>query len=154
MTALAISLGYLLSFIPNVELVLPAIFISGFITGFSGGILTGIMTFLIYGYFNPFGPSPLFLLLSQITGGAIVGISGGIYRIINKKNVFICGILGFTSILFYDIITTITGFIIFLTKNTFIGYVIAGLPFILIHILSGTFVFIFIIYPLTRRLKI
>lgn len=153
MTALAISFGYLLSFIPNVELVLPIIFISGFITGLSGGILTGIITFLIYGYFNPYGPSPLFLLIAQSTGGAFAGILGGIYKILRKKNMFLTGILGFTSLLFYDIITTITGYFIFPSKNTFLKYVIFGIPFNLIHITSGTLIFIFVIYPLTKRLR-
>lgn len=154
MTALAISFGYLFSFIPNVELVIPTIFISGCITGISGGILTGIITFLIYGYFNPFGPSPLFLLIAQSIGGTFAGIWGGLYKIIKKKSAFVCGIYGFISVLFYDIITTITGFLIFPSKNTFLGYVIAGIPFLIIHITSGTLIFIFIVYPLARRLKI
>jgi len=153
MTALAISSGYLLSFLPNVELVLPIIFISGFITGISGGAITGFLTFIIYGYFNPYGPSPIYLLLSQCIGGGISGVFGGIYKRL-RDNIFLCGLFGFFLTFIYDLITTITGFFLFPTKQTFFAYIISGIIFYIIHLLSATAIFTIIIYPLTRRLKI
>jgi len=150
---LAVSLGYLLSPVPNVELITTAIFLGGYLTDiFSGGVI-GALSFLIYGYFNPFGSSPLPLLISQITGGIIIGITGSLCKRFNKISPVFLAVVGFLVTSTYDIITSASGFIFFPSKKTFLAYIIAGLSFSLIHIISNTLIFGSIVFLTIKRLK-
>ena len=152
-TGLAVSLGYLLSPVPNVELITTAIFLGGYLTDiFSGGVI-GALSFFIYGYFNPLGSSPLPLLISQIIGGIIIGITGALCKRFDKISSFFLAIIGFLVTSIYDIITSAAGFIFFPTKKTFIAYILAGLSFSLIHIISNTLIFGSIVFLTIKRLK-
>jgi uncharacterized membrane protein len=75
--ALAVVLGYLLVFIPNIELFTLMIFLSGFILGKRDGAVVGLMSSFIFVFFNPYGVSPLPLFAYQLAHYALVGILGG-----------------------------------------------------------------------------
>jgi len=152
-TALAIALGYILSFVPNFELITSTIFLSGALLGIEAGMIVGMLSFLIFGFANPLGPSPLPLLLAQISGGIFAGFMGGIYRKKKWDRVYILVLIGLLVTFVYDMITTATGFIFFPTKKTFIAYFIFGLPFVLWHIWTQGIIYALILFPIIKRLK-
>lgn len=147
--ALGIGLGYVFAPVPNVELVIPTIFLSGVLLGRREGGVVGFFVFLIFGFFNPYGPSPPPLLLAQILGGIVVGVFGGIVPK-NKLSFFISG---FFLTLLYDILTNLSGYILFPGGKTFLAYIIAGMSFSLIHIVSNTLIFGVVVYPVYLKLK-
>ena len=152
-TALAISLGYILSFIPNLELTTSTIFLSGAFLGSSAGLLVGAISFLIFGFANPLGPSPLPLLLTQILGGMFAGFMGGVYTRKKWDKVYILVLFGILVTIVYDILTTSVGFLFFPTKKTFLAYLVVGLPFILWHIWTQGLIYGIILFPIVKQLK-
>ncbi|MEA1912445.1 MAG: ECF transporter S component [candidate division WOR-3 bacterium] len=152
-TALAISLGYVFSFVPNLELITSTIFLAGVFLGCRPGMLVGLLSFLIFGFLNPLGPSPLPLLITQIIGGMFAGFLGGIYRKKEWDKAYILVLLGIFITFTYDILTTSAGFFFFPTKKTFLAYLVVGLPFVLWHILTQSIIYGFILTPIIRRLK-
>jgi len=88
-SALAIVLGYLLVYIPNIELFTLMIFLSGFILGKRDGMIVGLLSSFIFCYFNPFGASPLPLLAFQLIHYSITGLLGALTSdLIQKKKSF------------------------------------------------------------------
>ncbi|GAF87161.1 unnamed protein product, partial [marine sediment metagenome] len=77
-TALAIVLGYLLAYLPNIELFTLMIFLSGFILGKRDGVIIGLFSSFIFCFFNPFGPSPIPLLMFQLLHYSLTGLLGAI----------------------------------------------------------------------------
>ncbi len=79
---LAVALGYLLSWLPNIELVTFTVFASGVVLGAWRGALTGALAMAIYSGFNPHGSGlgipPLYA--AQILGAAFAGFLGGAAR--------------------------------------------------------------------------
>lgn len=152
-SALAIALGYVLSPVPNIEMMTPTIFLSGALFGILPGILVGTISFLIFGFFNPMGSSPLPLLMAQVVGGIIVGWGGGIYHQMKVDRVWLLIIMGILLTLLYDILTSAAGWFFFPSKKTFVAYILVGLPFILIHIGTQAFAYGVIIYSVHKKLK-
>lgn len=72
--ALSVVLGYMLVFIPNIELFTLMIFLSGFILGKKDGAVVGLMASFIFVFFNPYGVSPLPLFAYQLAHYSLVGI--------------------------------------------------------------------------------
>jgi uncharacterized membrane protein len=152
-TALAIALGYTLSFVPNFELITSTIFLSGVLLGMEAGMIVGMLSFLIFGFANPLGPSPLPLLLAQISGGIFAGFMGGFYRKKKWDRVYILVLSGLLVTFVYDMITTATGFIYFPTKKTFVAYFLFGLPFVLWHLWTQGIIYALILFPIIKHLK-
>lgn len=79
---LAVALGYLLSWLPNIELVTFTVFASGVVLGKWRGALTGALAMAIYSGLNPHGSGlaipPLYA--AQILGAAFAGFLGGAAR--------------------------------------------------------------------------
>jgi hypothetical protein len=79
---LAVALGYLLSWLPNIELVTFTVFASGVALGKWRGALTGALAMAIYSGVNPHGSGlaipPLYV--AQILGAAFAGFLGGAAR--------------------------------------------------------------------------
>jgi uncharacterized membrane protein len=155
-TALSVALGYLLVFIPNVELISASIFASGWLFGSSVGLTVGALSFAIFSFFNPLGASLPPLLLAQIVGGMLLGATGGFLKsflsgvpLIAKG--IVLGIGGGLLTLVYDVITNIGGFIAFTTEKTFLAYLAAGIAFSLLHIFSNTLIFALLLFPVLNR---
>ncbi|MHA1467623.1 MAG: ECF transporter S component [Promethearchaeota archaeon] len=165
--ALAVVLGYMLVFLPNIELFTLMIFLAGFILGKRDGAIVGAFSSFIFVFFNPYGVSPLPLFAYQIGHYCLVGILGGITsNYLNKKEFFkpeedlyvsrvlvIFAIIGAVITFVYDIFSTLIGAIaIFGTLETFWITYIIGLPFTTVHLIGNTLGFIFILPGLIQLL--
>ncbi len=158
--ALSVVLGYMLVYLPNIELFTLMIFLSGFILGKRDGAIVGLMSSFIFVFFNPYGVSPLPLFAYQLSHYALVGFVGGLTSsYMNKKEFFkpeedlyvikvilIFAIIGAVLTFIYDILSTLIGAItIFGTLETFWITYIIGLPFTTVHLIGNTLGFIFIL---------
>ena len=79
LVAVCVALGYLMAAVPNVELISVAIFTAGTLKGVRRGALIGALAEGIYAGVNPYGVSPLPLLVSQILGMSVLGAAGGVF---------------------------------------------------------------------------
>ena len=159
-TALAVVLGYMLVFIPNVELFTLMIFLSGFILGKRDGAVVGLMSSFIFVFFNPYGVSPLPLFAYQLAHYSLVGFLGGLTKTyLSTKEYFkpdedlyvfriilIFAIIGAGITFIYDIISTLIGALLFYgALEAFWTAYIFGLAFTTIHLIGNTLGFIFIL---------
>jgi len=158
--ALSIVLGYLLAYIPNIELFTLTIFLSGFIMGKRDGMVVGISSSFIFCFFNPLGASPLPLLAFQLVYYTSVGLLGAIaHQLLQKKKFFtpdedlykvpvmvIFGIIAGMMTLFFQIFATLVDAISFYgTFDRFLPIFITGIPFSITHIIGNVLGFIFIL---------
>ena len=165
--ALAVVLGYMLVFLPNIELFTLMIFLSGFILGKRDGAIVGAFSSFIFVFFNPYGVSPLPLFAYQIGHYCLVGFLGGMTsNYLNKKDFFkpeedlyvsrvlvFFGIIGAVITFVYDFLSTLIGAIaIFGTLETFWIIYLIGLPFTTVHLIGNTLCFIFILPGLIQLL--
>ncbi len=159
-TALSVVLGYMLVFLPNIEIFTLMIFLTGFILGKRDGAISGLMSSFIFVFFNPYGVSPLPLFAYQLAHYSLVGILGGIsHSLLRKKDYFkpeedlyvfrvllIFAIIGAVVTFVYDILSTLIGALsIFGTLDTFWATYLIGLPFTTVHLIGNTLGFIFIL---------
>jgi uncharacterized membrane protein len=159
-SALSVVLGYMLVYIPNIELFTLMIFLSGFVMGKRDGMIIGFLSSAIYTTLNPFGTSPLLLFAYQLLHYTLTGWSGGIIRsYLNKKEYFkpkadlyvlkILVIFGFTGAMLtfiYDILSTLFGgFIVSYTIEYFLVTYFSGLIFTTVHLIGNVLGFIFIL---------
>jgi len=147
---------------PNVEFTSLLIFLVGaFFDVLVGGIL-GAAVMLINGFLSPWGFAGL-MLPFQIIGMSIVGVVGGMYGR-TKRNVYTlssCGetaALGAFLTLVYDVITNLGVAVSYMLLGmpalpAFVGAVVSGAPFSLVHVVSNFFVFLAAFFPLTRALQ-
>lgn len=75
--AVAVVLGYLLTAIPNVELVTATCFAAGYCLGPASGAAVGAAAEFLFAGFHPMGSSVGLLLLAQMLGMTLVGFAGG-----------------------------------------------------------------------------
>ena len=155
-TALSVALGYMLVFIPNIELISASIFASGWLFGPSVGITVGALSFAIFSLFNPLGASLPPLMIAQVLGGMLLGLAGGLFKPILSgipiiARGIVLGIGGGLLTMLYDVITNIGGFIAFTTEKTFIAYLAAGIVFSFLHIFSNTLIFSLLLFPILNR---
>jgi uncharacterized membrane protein len=167
-TALAVVLGYLLAYIPNIELFTLTIFLSGFILGKREGIIIGFLSSLLFCFFNPLGASPLPLLIVQIIHYSLTGLIGGLTNDYLKKKTFfnpnedlyifsvivIFGVLGALITMSFQILSTL-GYVFsfFGTINGFLPLFLTNLAFTAIHIIGNTLGFIFILPGLIQLIN-
>jgi len=159
-TALAIVLGYLLAYIPNVELFTLTIFLSGFILGKRDGMIVGFLSSLIFCFFNPLGASPLPLLAFQLTHYSLTGLLGALTNdVLNKRSFFtfdedlykvpvmvIFGILGAIITISFQVFSSLVNVFTFYDSiEEFLPYFVIGIPFTITHIIGNTLGFIFIL---------
>jgi len=159
-TALSVVLGYMLVYLPNIELFTLMIFLSGFILGKKDGALVGFMSSFIFVFFNPYGVSPLPLFAYQLAHYSLVGIIGDLtHGYLKKKDyfkpeedlyvfhvLFILALIGAIITFIYDILSTLIGALsIFGTLDTFWITYIIGLPYTTVHLIGNTLGFIFIL---------
>ncbi|KKN44065.1 hypothetical protein LCGC14_0697090 [marine sediment metagenome] len=167
-TALAIVLGYLLAYIPNIELFTLTIFLSGSILGKRDGMIVGIFSSFIFCFFNPFGPSPLPLFTFQLFHYSLTGLVGGLSGAYLKKKEWlkkdsdmyifpvmaIFGLLGALITIFFQISSSLVSALsIFGTMDQFLPYFLTGLGFTIIHIVGNILGFIFILPGLIQLIS-
>ena len=150
--ALGVGLGYALAWAPNIELVSFIAVLSGVMLGGVWGTIDGALVFLLFSFLSPFGLPPFPLWLAQGIGGACLGFGGSIFGK-RLKNPLFAIMLAIAGTLLYDVLTNAAGYFTFPTGNTFIIYIIGGLSFSLLHILSNSAIFA-ILFPLLTRMTI
>ena len=159
-TALAVVFGYMLAYIPNIEVFTLTIFLSGFILGKKEGIIVGFFSSTIFAFFNPLGVSPPPLYLYQVVHYSLTGFSGGLVRnFLNNKKFFkpkedlyvfpviaLFGFVGGVITFIYDLLSTFFGAILFSqSMNYFIVTYLSGIVFTSIHLIGNVLGFIFIL---------
>jgi len=167
-TALAIVLGYLLAYIPNIALFTLTIFLSGFILGKRDGMMIGLLSSFIFCYFNPFGSSPLPLLAFQLFHYSITGFLGALTSdLLQRKKSFkpsedlykfsivaLLGIIGALITTNFQIFSSIIHVLTFLgSLDKFLPYFLTGSIFTAIHIIGNTLGFIFILPGLIQLIR-
>ena len=148
--ALGLSLGFLLLYIPNVEMITAIVFISGYLMGMKEGIIVGFLTETLYSLFNPLCAAAPPLLAAQVISMCFTGYLGGILgsriQSINKFNYIHLGLAGFLSTAVCAILTTLSFLLLIgLSFRELIGSFIYGLGFYAMHLFSNTLIFITIV---------
>ena len=159
-TALGIVLGYLLAYIPNIELFTLTLFLSGFILGKRDGMIVGFLSALIFCFFNPIGVSPIPLLAFQLVYYSLIGLIGAVISDLLKKRSFftpnedlykislmvLFGFVGAVVTTSYQLLATLIDiYIYFGTMDEFLPYFLTGIPFTIIHVIGNTLGFVFIL---------
>jgi uncharacterized membrane protein len=159
-TALSIVLGYLMAYIPNIEVFTMMIFLSGFIMSEKEGAIIGLLSASIFAFFNPLGPSPPPLFIYQLIHYSLTGILGGLTKDFlrnkeyfkPKKDLYIFRILllfgsmGAIITFIFDILSTLFGgFVVSVTIDYFIATYLLGIVFTTIHLVGNVLIFIFLL---------
>ncbi len=160
LTALSVVLGYLLAFIPNIEVFTLMIFLSGFMMSKKEGAIIGFLSALIFTFFNPYGPSPPPLFLYQLIHYSTTGVLGGLMKdfLRNKKYfkptedlyifriMLLFGFLGAVITFVFDILSTLFGgFMVSITIDYFIASYLLGIVFTTIHLIGNVLIFVFLL---------
>lgn len=159
-SALAVVLGYILAYLPNIEIFTLIIFLSGFVLSKKEGLLIGFLSSLIFTFFNPLGTSPPPLFIYQITHYSFTGFLGGLVSDYFKKKKYykpnedlyvfkvllIFGLIGGIITFIYDILSTlIGGFLVSFKIEYFITSYLTGLVFTSVHLVGNILGFVFIL---------
>jgi len=159
-SALAVVLGYMLAYLPNIELFTLMIFLSGFIIGKRDGLIVGLLSASIFTFFNPLGASPPPLFIYQLFHYSLTGLSGGLIKdFLSKKDYFhpredlytfrvmvIFGIAAAILTFTYDILSTaIGGFLVSTSLEYFITTYMTGIIFTLVHFIGNILGFVFLL---------
>ncbi len=145
---------------PNVEFTSLIVFLVGALFGIFFGATLGVLVMFINGFFSPWGFAGA-MLPFQVSGMALVGIGGGIYRWVRNNNydsrtIFETAVMGAFFTLTYDIITNFgvaVSQIGIPIQIAFATAIISGAIFSVLHIGSNTIVFGLTFYPLTKAIK-
>jgi len=156
--SLAVALGYAFAAVPNIELVSLTLAFAGFYLGTIWGGIVSMIGFGLYSLLSPYGLAPPPLLISQLLGGFIIGSLGSLIAYVHDKCrckisiITLSIITGFIGTLLYDILTNIGSYILIASKTTFLPFLIGGLGFSTIHIISNTVIFGFA-FPLLIKIR-
>ncbi len=140
---MSVASSYALLSIPNVNLMDFLVYLSSYLNGFAAGMIVGILSWFIYGTFNPLGFN-MGILLACAFSEVVYAIAG----CVNSKKKFEStldiavesGLSGALATILYDITTNVSYMFVFHIKP--IPAIIAGLPFMAIHVVSNTVIFI------------
>ena len=158
LTALCVSTSYIMSAVPNINLMDLLVFVTGFSFGSYVGASVAMLSWIVYGVINPLGFN-IVILISCIIGEMIFGVVGGIIRNSAKldkpNNLHIeFGILGLVLSTTYDLITNTVYARIF--NLPIITAIVSGwlLPpwFGIIHEVSNLILFSVIALPLVKAM--
>ena len=159
-SALAVVLGYMLAYLPNIELFTLMIFLSGFILGKREGLIVGLLSASIFTFFNPLGASPPPLFIYQLVHYSLTGLSGGLVKgFLSEKEYFnpredlyvfrvmiVFGIAAAILTFTYDILSTaIGGFLVSISVEYFITTYMTGIVFTIVHFIGNILGFVFLL---------
>jgi len=150
LVAVAVSLGFALAGIPNVELVTLVVFVSGFLLGPAYGAGVGALSAALFSLANPLGAALPPLVASQAAGQAVVGVLGGVsgpllarFRARGIARLAAGG-LGFGLTFVYDVITSVGAYATIAGEKSIEGlvkFVAAGILFVGLHLVWNTMLF-------------
>jgi hypothetical protein len=142
--ALVFVFSYFSVWLYNVNLAFFIVFSAGCLWGLWPGIGTGVIGFFLWSNFNPFGPAPFPLLISQLIGisfSAVLGValSGFIHaRGRGAQRMLILSACGLASGFGYHLIVDVVDALLY---QPFWPRLIGGLVFSLITIVSNCIIF-------------
>ncbi|MBZ0266075.1 ECF transporter S component [bacterium] len=158
-TAAAVAFGYLLSAVPNVELLTAIVALSGLLLGPLKGLLVGFFAELIFGGLNPIGAPFPPVWIAQMLGmsltGLVFGFLGKFFPFRSSvKQIALLSFSGAFMTTLFDILTNIAFPIsIGAGVEQWWAYLIAGIPFAGLHILFNTMIFAILVPVAYKRLK-
>lgn len=162
-SALALAIGYAFAFIPNVELFTMTIFLAGFLFGKRIGASVGAIASVLFTYFNPLGASQPLLYGTQITLYTLLGLLGGVFRgkkllseiQVDTKTVLLLAAIGATFILVFDFLATFAQYTPYIgfSLEALVPYLIMGIPYTLVHVISNIFAFCCLIPVIVSALQ-
>lgn len=155
LVALAIVLKLPILSVPNVEFFTFVVFSSGFLLGIIEGCLVGIVSMSLYtSIITPYGLPPLPIAFAQVFSMALIGVAGGISRMLytifpKRLKLLTIGLFGLGLTLVYDLLTNLaTAYVM----GQFLPVMISAIPFALIHILSNMAIFV-VLTPVLLKLS-
>jgi hypothetical protein len=148
--ALVAALGYLLSGVPNVELITLGIFVSGALVGTAGGAGVGACGMAIYSGFNPYGIAPPPTFATQVAGAAGIGAAGGLLAG-SVRGPLAGAAVGFLLTFGYDVLTNLGT--AWSTGLDVVPVMIGGITFGVWHMLSNAVLFALAGPPLLATLR-
>ncbi len=156
----AVGAGYLLSSVPNVELMSLIVALSGAVLGPLGGSICGVLAGAIFSLGNPFGPPPPLLLLAQVMGHGFMGFAGWfwgrkILKILPEhgrvKPILYSVAVAIGGTLLYELLTNLA--IVAMFEDASLKVILIGaIPYSLIHVGVNTLLFVMFFPLLVRRL--
>ena len=157
--AVGVVLGFVLTAVPNVELITATCFTAGYCLGSLGGIVVGALTEFLFAGFHPTGSSVGLLLIAQMLGMIIVGLAGSklasfLENLQKSTSRYLLFLAGFFLTFIFDILTNLAFPIQagFSFKQT-LATLVAGIGFSIVHIISNALIFSVVLPPLLTRLK-
>jgi len=154
--ALAVAAGFVEQ-IPNIEIITMTIFLCGQLLGAASGGIAGAVAAFLFSTLNPYGlPGPV-LLAAQIFSMAMAGIVGGSVKVgspLSTRSRLTLALCGFLLTVMYDLLTTASfTLLVDLDWRGLVTTVIVGVWFYVVHTVSNTLIFAFILPILIQRLS-
>jgi hypothetical protein len=162
LAAVAASLGFALSGVPNVELVTLVVFVSGFLLGPLYGAGVGAAAATALSVFNPLGAALPPVVAAQAAGQALSGLCGGIAgpalaRVPGRTAARLAaGAAGLGLTVFYDVVTSAGAYVVIAGEKSIEGlvkFVAAGILFVGLHIVWNTVLFAAVLGAVLRVLE-
>lgn len=143
LAAVAAAAGFALAGVPNVELVTFVVCVSGVLYGPGVGVVVGVVGEALFSLGNPLGPAPPMLLVGQVAGMAAAGVlGGGVGRLSFPRDRVLSavawGTVGVIATLIFHVATD--GTYALMARLTW-AYLLAGVPFYLVHLVSNAVLF-------------
>ncbi|MEZ5360466.1 MAG: ECF transporter S component [Candidatus Zixiibacteriota bacterium] len=152
--ALAYVLAYASVFIPNVSLIYIVFFAAGVVYGARIALMISGIGEFIWTVFNPLGMAPVTTTIAQIIAMMLVGALGALLykskfaRTVSVQGVIIYALLGLTAGFIFQVILNGTDAWLY---GPFWEYLISGLGFALLNIVSNAVIFP-VFYPVIVQL--
>jgi len=157
--SMALASAYVLSTIPNIELMSFLVFIAGYLYGSSVGALVGLIAMGIYAAWNPWGGPVPPIFAAQVGCMTFIGAVGGLAsKIFNtsasdSEKMLGAAALGGTLTIIYDLATNYAYALAFGLAKQFVIVLIAGAWFSLMHVISNTLIFGLLLAPVSKTLR-
>jgi len=132
--AASVGAGYILIFLPNIEIYDMMLFLGGLLFGKRLGALIAFIAEIIHSMFNIYGASPIPLLIVQLIMYTILGFAGGLMKnskirmTMTRRSQVVFGFIGLSFAFIYTIWADIM-FPLFVggTGLTIVGWIIQGM---------------------------
>jgi len=159
--SMTVVLGVALAGVPNVELMTLNVFVAGYLLGWRLGMVVGAVSIAGHSIFNPLGAALPPLLVGQIIGFSVIGMTGALAGrlIVQLKPRWLgflsCGVVGLALTLFYDVLANIGAYYTITgdqAPSSLVKFVVAGLAFMVMHVIWNTTLFLVVLNPVLRIL--
>lgn len=132
--------------LPNLEPFTLVFFFIGYRYGALWGATVGALGEFLYSTLHPFGAALPPVTVAQVCGMAVAGLAGGLgarldpARIFSRSRRWGLALTAVILTLFYDVLTNLA---MFWTLGNLWAWLLAGIPFSALHIVSNSLLFAF-----------